>query len=44
MNDALLLQLLHDWAVVAQYDAGYVLARCEVCGEESLMDVSRGPA
>ena len=32
--------LLHDWTVVAEYDAGYVLMRCAVCGEESLGDGS----
>lgn len=37
--DPQLLQLLHDWVVVAEYDAGYVLARCAVCSEESLVDL-----
>ena len=34
------VQLLHDWVVVAEYDAGYVLVRCAICLEETLADVS----
>lgn len=30
----------HEWTVVAEFDAGYVLGRCEVCGEQDLLDVS----
>ena len=29
----------HEWTVVAEFDAGYVLGRCEVCGEQDLLDV-----
>ena len=33
-----LLQLLHDWRVLGEYDGGYVLGRCMVCGREDLLD------
>ena len=29
----------HVWAVVAEFDAGYVIGRCTVCGEQDLLDV-----
>ena len=29
----------HEWTVVAEFDAGYVLGRCQVCGLEDLLDV-----
>lgn len=29
----------HEWAVVAEFDAGYVLGRCQQCGLEDLLDV-----
>lgn len=38
-HDDRLMQLLHDWVVTAEHDAGYVLGRCSVCGDESLLDL-----
>lgn len=32
--------LLHDWVVAAEHDGGYVLGRCVVCGEQSLLDLA----
>lgn len=29
----------HEWTVVAEFDAGYVLGRCQVCGAQDLLDV-----
>jgi hypothetical protein len=29
----------HEWAVVAEFDAGYVIGRCQVCGQKDLLDV-----
>jgi hypothetical protein len=29
----------HEWAVVAEFDAGYVIGRCAHCGEQELLDV-----
>jgi hypothetical protein len=29
----------HTWTVVAEFDAGYVIGRCEVCGQQDLLDV-----
>lgn len=29
----------HEWVVVAEFDAGYVIGRCQVCGEQDLMDL-----
>ena len=29
----------HEWSVVAEFDAGYVLGRCRVCGLQDLLDV-----
>ena len=40
MSDDELLVLLHDWMVVGEYDAGYVVGRCAVCGTEDLLDQS----
>ena len=31
---ALLPDLLHDWAVLAEFDGDYALQRCRVCGTE----------
>lgn len=31
--------LLHDWNVLAEYDGGYTVGRCRVCGEEELLDL-----
>lgn len=36
--------LLHDWQVVAEHDAGYVLGRCSVCGAEGLLDAAPAEA
>ena len=30
----------HQWTVVAEFDAGYVLGECRVCGAQDLLDVS----
>lgn len=30
----------HEWTVIAEFDAGYVLGRCRVCGEQDLVDVA----
>lgn len=38
MIDNDLLVLLHDWTVLAEYDAEYVVARCSVCDTEALLD------
>lgn len=38
-HDDTLLQLLHDWVITAEHDGGYVLGRCAVCGDESLLDL-----
>jgi hypothetical protein len=43
LTEADLLQLLHDWRVVGEYDGGYVLGRCDVCGREELLDVMPMP-
>lgn len=29
----------HKWAVIAEFDAGYVIGRCQVCGQQDLLDV-----
>lgn len=29
----------HEWVVVAEFDAGYVIGCCRVCGEQDLIDV-----
>jgi hypothetical protein len=29
----------HQWTVVAEFDAGYVIGRCQVCGQQDLLDV-----
>ena len=29
----------HEWIVVAEFDAGYVVGRCRSCGREELLDV-----
>jgi hypothetical protein len=29
----------HEWTVVAEFDAGYVVGRCQVCGQQDLLDV-----
>ena len=29
----------HEWTVIAEFDAGYVLGACRVCGEQDLLDV-----
>lgn len=39
MSDDELLLLVHDWAVLGEYDGGYVLGRCGVCGIEELLDM-----
>lgn len=44
MSDLVWSWLLHDWVVRAEYDAGYVVLRCSVCGEESLADLPRSEA
>lgn len=31
---ALLPDLLHDWLLLAEYDGGYALHRCRLCGTE----------
>lgn len=41
MNEVNWAVLLHDWVVRAEYDAGYVLLRCRICGEENLADPPR---
>lgn len=41
MNELNWAVLLHDWVVRAEYDAGYVLLRCRICGEENLADPPR---
>jgi hypothetical protein len=33
------LVLLHDWTRRVEFDAGYVLGRCRVCGCEDLLDL-----
>lgn len=38
MTDDDLLPQLHTWTVVAEYDGGYVVGRCTVCGIEELLD------
>ena len=30
---------VHDWTVTAEFDAGYVTGRCQVCGAQDLLDV-----
>lgn len=30
----------HEWTVIAEFDAGYVLGRCQVCGTQDLLEVS----
>ena len=30
---------VHEWNVVAEFDAGYVLGRCGRCDEQELLDV-----
>lgn len=29
----------HEWTVVAEFDAGYVIGRCRLCGQQDLLDV-----
>ena len=29
----------HEWTVVAEFDAGYVIGRCQDCGRQDLLDV-----
>ena len=29
----------HQWTVVAEFDAGYVIGRCELCRQQDLLDV-----
>ena len=41
MKDHGWVALLHDWVVRAEYDAGYILLRCSICGEEGLADAPR---
>ena len=41
-RDDPLLVLLHDWVVTAEHDGGYVLGRCSVCGDETLLDLVPG--
>jgi hypothetical protein len=43
LEDEDLLLLLHDWTVLGEYDGGYVLGRCGVCGQEELLDVVQVP-
>jgi hypothetical protein len=38
VSDDELLVLLHDWTVLGEYDGGYVVGRCAVCGLEELLD------
>ena len=33
------LVLLHDWGHPVEFDAGYILGRCRVCGCEELLDL-----
>ena len=40
MNEADLVVLLHDWTVLGEYDAGYVVGRCAVCGREDLLELT----
>jgi hypothetical protein len=43
MTDDELLLLQHDWHVLAEHDAGYVLGRCRVCATEDLLDLVPQP-
>jgi hypothetical protein len=29
----------HEWTVIAEFDAGYVIGRCQVCGQQDLLDL-----
>ncbi|MCU1603532.1 MAG: hypothetical protein JWO22_4241 [Frankiales bacterium] len=29
----------HEWSVIAEFDAGYVLGQCRTCGMQDLLDV-----
>ena len=29
----------HEWTVVAEFDAGYAIGRCQTCGQQDLLDV-----
>ena len=29
----------HEWSVVAEFDAGYVIGRCQLCGQQELLDL-----
>ena len=40
MTDDELLLLQHDWRIMAEHDAGYVLGRCSVCSVEELLDLT----
>ena len=30
----------HEWVVVAEFDAGYAIGRCQACGQQDLLDVA----
>ena len=29
----------HEWTIVAEFDAGYVIGKCQACGQQDLLAV-----